>query len=100
MTKFDSVWAGIREALHVGQTVRNWGHARGYTGGDFRVEDVSRYSVTVFGGNMTQPRVVSRGDFEKVYWVWDDYVAGEYPREAMTKLSQNTTYILSILHLV
>jgi hypothetical protein len=47
---------------------------------------------------MQMGRRVSKGDFEKVYAVWDTYLAGNLPRSKMGALSQNTTYILSMLH--
>ena len=49
---------------------------------------------------MQMPRRISKGDFEKVYAIWSEYVAGNYPRSKMTSLSQNTTYILGIFHQV
>lgn len=78
--------------------VQNWGAARGFTGGTFEVKDVERTSITVAGGDMQMSRRISKGEFEKVYAVWDTYLAGNYPRSKMTNLSQNTTYIVSILH--
>lgn len=97
---FDAVWNQITGTLRPGTEVRNWGVARGYTGGSFRVDDLERTSVTVSGGDMQMPRRISKGDFQKVYAVWDDYRAGHLPRMTLTPLSQNTTYILSILRIV
>jgi hypothetical protein len=95
---FDAIWTQIAEELRPGTVVQNWGAARGYTGGTFEVKDVERTAITVFGGDMQMPRRVSKGDFERVYAVWDAYVGGRYPRSKMTDLSQNTTYIVSLLH--
>jgi hypothetical protein len=95
---FDTIWARINQELRPGTIIRNWGLARSYTGGSFEVKDVERTSITVAGGNMQMSRIVSRGEFEKVFAVWADYAAGNYPRSKMTGLSQNTTYIISILH--
>jgi len=92
------MWARIILELRPGTVIQSWGVARGYTGGSFKVEDVERTSVTVAGGDMQMSRRVSQGEFEKVYAVWPQYAAGNYPRSKMTNLSQNTTYILSILH--
>ena len=97
---FETVWNAIAQQLRPGTVIRNWGAARGYTGGTFEVKDIERTSITVAGVNMQMPRRISKGEFEKVYAVWAAYVAGNYPRSEMTNLSQNTTYILSILHSV
>ena len=78
----------------------NWSVAKGYTGGTFKVDDIDRTSVTVSSGNMQMPRRVSKGEFEKLHAIWDTYRSGNYPRSKMLSLSQNITYILSILHLI
>ena len=95
---FDAVWTQIAQELRPGTVVQIWGAARGFTGRTFQVKDVERTAITVLGGNMQMPRRVSKGDFARVYAVWDAYVAGHYPRSKMTDLLQNTTYIVSILH--
>jgi hypothetical protein len=83
-----------------GALVRNWGLSRGDTGGTFIIDDIERSAIVVRGGKMVEPRLVSKGEFEKLYAVWDQYLAGSLPRSKMLPLSQNTTYILSILHLI
>jgi hypothetical protein len=99
-SNFETVWADITRTLHRGDIVQNWSTAKGHTGGTFKIDDVDRTSVTVSGGNMRAPRRISRGEFEKLYEIFDAYLAGNYPRSKMLVLSQNITYILSILHLV
>ena len=95
---FEAVWNSIRAAVAPGSMVRNWSAAKGYTGGSFRIDNMDRSSVTVSGGAMQAPRRVSKGDFAKIFTIWDEYVAGNFPRSGMLPLSQNSTYILSILH--
>jgi hypothetical protein len=97
---FENVWMSIVSTLQRGEVVKNWGVSRGFTGNTFVIEQIQNTAVTVIGGKLTEPRSVSKRDFEKVYEVWDDYVAGNYPRAKMTDLSQNTTYILSVLRLI
>jgi hypothetical protein len=97
---FEGTWGQIVQRLHAGETIRNWGHARGYTGGTFQIDSVATSSVTVFGSNMRHPRAITKSDFQQVHAVWADYCAGNYPRSKMTDLSQNTIYILSIFRYV
>jgi len=97
-SSFATVWSQMIQRLHPGEMIRAWGYARGYTGHTFRIEALGSSAVTVFGGAMKQPRAVSKGDFEKVYAIWNEYRTGNFPRAKMTELSQHTTYILSILH--
>ena len=94
---FNAVWTQIAQGLRPGTVVQNWGAARGFTGGTFEVMNVERTAITVTGGDMQMPRRVSKGDFARVYAVWDAYIGGRYPRSKMRDLSQNTTYIVSIL---
>lgn len=96
---FEAIWKDLARVLHRGDTVQNWSVAKGHTGGCFKVDDVDRTSVTVSGGRMRMPRRISRGDFARIYDVWREYLAGNYPRSKMLPLSQNITYVLRILHL-
>jgi hypothetical protein len=96
----EEVWIKITGQLCPGLIVRNWGLARGYIGGSFEILDIEQTAITVAGGSMQMPRRISKGDFQKVNAVWDAYVQGNYPRSRLIGLSQNTTYILSILRRV
>jgi hypothetical protein len=97
---FETIWATIQSCLRPGALVPNWGLSRGYTGRTFIIDDIERSAIIVRGGKMVEPRRISRGEFEKLFALWDQYLAGNLPRSKMLPLSQNTTYILSILHLI
>ena len=96
---FEAAWGKIRTAIVPGSTIRNWSAARGYTGGAFQIDAVDGSSVSVSGGAMRAGRRVSKGDFAKIFAVWDEYTAVNFSRSRMLPLSQNSTYILSILHI-
>jgi hypothetical protein len=95
---FEGIWADLRNRLRPGITVGNWSADRGYTGGEFRINDVDGAAVVVRSGQMGQERRVSRGDFEKLFALWGGYKRGTVGRAELGKKSQNTTYVLSILH--
>jgi len=97
---FETLWDAVRRQMLPGLAVKNWSVAKNYTGSRFTIDDIDRSSVTVSGGRMLAPRRISKGDFAKVYTVWESYLAGNFPRSNMSPLSQNSTYILSILHIV
>lgn len=97
---FDEVWARLLREMAEDAEVLNWGQARGFTGGRFRIEMIEPTAITVHGGRMQVARRISKGDFERVYDVWQSYVEGHYSRERLTALSQNTTYILSMLRML
>ena len=96
ISSFEDVWLAIAGKVHAGEEIKNWGGAHGYTGRTFKIEEVSNSWIRVFGERMTESRMVSKGDFGKIYAVWDQYISGNYPRGRLRFLSQNLTYILSI----
>jgi hypothetical protein len=74
-TSFETIWSAIPHSLRPGTLVRNWGLSRGFTGGSFTIDDMERAAITVRGGKMVAPRRVSKGEFEKLYAVWDQNLA-------------------------
>jgi hypothetical protein len=97
-SNFEGMWADIRQRLLPGTLVRNWSADRGYTGGEFRINDLDGAAVVVRSGQMGQERRVSKGDFQRLFTFWGAYNRGSIGRAELGKRSQNTTYILSILH--
>jgi hypothetical protein len=97
---FEEVWADIRRRLRVGDRIKNWS-VHGYTGTTFRIVGVDNTAVRVSSGRMQDKgkgRLVSRGEFERFFPLWPAYKAGTVQRTALTAASQNTTYVISILH--
>ena len=97
LAAFETFWAELRSTLQPNAEIRGWGAARGYTAMRFRVTDVERAAVTVASSTMSAPRRVSKGEFAKLYRLWDDYCAGRVSRAAVTAISQNSSYIFAIL---
>lgn len=97
---FSQTWTAILARLRPNQPVRAWSANRGYTGGKFCVGDADAHSITVTGDSLSQPRRIYRAEFEKIHALWPLYKAGQYPRSRLRGLSQHTTYIISIFHLV
>jgi hypothetical protein len=95
---FERVWTDIQQRLRPDTFVKNWNARRGYTGGGFQIRGVDDAAVIVQAGQMGQERRVSRGDFQRVFTLWDAYNQGTMSRSELGKVSQNTTYILRILH--
>jgi hypothetical protein len=59
--------------------------------------DLDGGAITILPGTGCERRI-SKGDFEKVLDHWADYKAGRVTRAELTNISQNTTYIMSLLH--
>lgn len=59
--------------------------------------------LSVLGGGITVqtskgPRCIPRKDFERIFVLWNDYVAGRVQRQTLRNISVNSTYVLGILH--
>jgi hypothetical protein len=99
-SSFEEVWSDIRRRLRVGTIIPNWS-VHGYTGKTFRIVGVDNTAVMVSSSRMQDKgkgRLVSRGEFERCFPIWPDYKAGMVQRTVLTARSQNTTYVISILH--
>jgi mRNA-degrading endonuclease RelE of RelBE toxin-antitoxin system len=97
LSSFQSLWADLRTALKPGTEIRGWGATRGFTSMRFEVADLDAGSITVSSPTMSAPRRVSKGEFAKLYVLWNDYSAGRVDRQAVTPISQNSSYIFAIL---
>jgi hypothetical protein len=42
--------------------------------------------------------MVTRSDFENLFAVWPEYLSGKKSREELRDLSQNSTYIITLLN--
>ena len=95
---FEAVWSDIRQRLMPGTLVRYWSAEEGYTGGAFHIDDVDGPAVIVRHGQMGLQRRILKGDFQHLVSSWGAYNLGTIGRAEFAKRSENTSYILSILH--
>jgi len=95
LTSFDQCWNEICSRLTPMPKMCSWSVA-GRAKGEFGILEVTRDSVTVETGN--RPREVPRESFEVIFEKWADYKTGTMPRKALTEISYNSTYVISILH--
>jgi len=93
---FNTVWFSILRRVNA-KRIENWSVA-GRAKGSFTAHVDSPDHLTVTGPEITGMRRISKTDFARIFWVWDDYIKGTMGRQELTKLSQNTTYVISILH--
>jgi hypothetical protein len=55
-------------------------------------------AVIVTSDRIAKERRISKGDFERIFALWPDYKVGAIRRRELVTRSQNTTYIISLLH--
>ena len=99
---FEGVWADLRHRLRVGTEMKGWSRDKEDTGLRFKIVDVGADSITIVSSPMPDKpkpteRRIGRTDFARVYSSWKGYCGYKITRADMTKLSQNTSYIFSIL---
>jgi hypothetical protein len=92
----DAVWADFRARLKPKTVIPAWS-AAGRTRSKFTVVDIDGGSITILPSTGNERRI-SKGDFDKVHTHWPDYKIGRTKRGELINVSQNTTYILSLLH--
>lgn len=93
---FEECWSAIQR-LPVPKTIAAWSVA-GRATTQFEVCAVWPNAVDVRPEHGEQRRV-GRADFERVFAVWDDYVTKRRDRYTLG-FSQNSTYVISILHTI
>jgi hypothetical protein len=92
-------WAELQRRYPVGLRLQTWSAAKGYLKGSFVIEALSADRIEVNSdGIKNPPRPISRADFERIAALWPEYKAGTLPRSRLIQESQNTTYIVTMLH--
>ena len=99
---FEAAWADLRSRLRSGLEINGWSRDKEDTGLRFRIVYVAPDSIIVMsearpGKEKPKERRIGKPDFQRVFFKWRDYCAGNLSRADMTGLSQNTSYIFSIL---
>jgi len=97
---FDRTWRVIRGSLREEQTVRNWTKDRGYYGDPFTIECLDANRIDVIPLRAKNIQGIPKRDFEGVYNIWDQYVAGNFPRSMIRDNTRFSKYIISIFHWV
>jgi hypothetical protein len=92
----EAVWADFRARLKPNTVIKAWS-AAGRTRTKFTVVDLDGGSISILPSTGNERRI-SKGDFEKVLEHWPAYKSRRVKRGELLNVSQNTTYILSLLH--
>jgi hypothetical protein len=92
----ETAWADFRARLKPNTPIKAWSVA-GRTRSKFTVVGVDGGAITILPSTGNERRI-SKGDVAKVQSHWPAYKAGRMKRGELLNVSQNTTYILSLLH--
>jgi hypothetical protein len=94
-TAWSKMFARKRELQ--GQSLASWSRSGRAKGIPFTIDEISTAAIEVSGKTFKSPRRISRSDFEYIASKWNSYLDGQLRRDELNR-SQNTTYILTILH--
>jgi hypothetical protein len=93
-----TAWSKVlaRKMKLKGQKLVSWSRSGRAKAVPFAVDDISTSAVEVNGPTFKRRRI-SSSDFEYIAERWEPYLKGQLRRDELNR-SQNTTYILTILH--
>jgi hypothetical protein len=93
---FEHAWAAIQNQLRCGKELKAWS-VKGRAKTSFEICCVTSDSIYIQPQNGNERRV-PRSDFEKIFQVWSDYKGGRVQRQKLRDISQNSTYVITVLH--
>lgn len=98
----EGAWADVRNRLRAGTELKGWSRERPDTGLRFKVLESGADALTILTAPTAEkpkptPRRIAKGEFARVYASWAAYCQGKVSRGEMTALSQNKSYLFSIL---
>jgi hypothetical protein len=98
-TSFEAVWASILNGFYVGQIIKKWGYARGFTGRTFVIHSISQDQIVIDSPTAKTLQNIPKIDFENIYNLWFDYISGKILRSYIgDAVSFHSSYIISIFH--
>jgi len=93
---FDAFWATIQSELSRATLIRNWTKDSGFVGEDFyAVAGAVSVTCSLPAGSEQH---VPKGDFEKVFLLWEAYLKGHIRRPKIRDRTRFSKYIISIMH--
>jgi hypothetical protein len=98
MNTFEMIWPDLVRQLKLGMSIDNWTAYRGYLGNTMKIAGVNDRYIEVEAPNAKTIQHVPKEDFRKVWKVWADYKAENFPRSEMREFTFFSKYIISILH--
>lgn len=77
--------------------IDNWAKDSGYLGDQFTILKVTPTEVQVDAPKAQYTQHAPRNDFERVYDIWDQYIACTYPRHKIGGFTRFSKYVISIV---
>ena len=97
LNPFPKFWLELQRLQPIGITPA-WS-LDGRATSEFEIVDINPNEVIV-KPKSGKSRKIPASEFEKVFSRWREYLSGRFARNELRNLTQNSTYIITILHLL
>lgn len=97
MAKFDTVWKELLTYLKPGAEIRIWNIYNGYLGENLTVTEVDPDYISIDPPRVWDRQDIPKVDFERVWFIWQDYRALRLERGEFRDLTKYFKYIVSVL---
>lgn len=94
---FHTFWRRLQRNIRPGVSIPNWTAHGGFLGDAFKVTKCEPRYVEIESPMAQNIQHVAQREFEKVFWVWDDYVMGKLPRHQLRTTTWKSKYVISII---
>ncbi|HEV7691426.1 MAG TPA: hypothetical protein VGO52_11400 [Hyphomonadaceae bacterium] len=91
-----TIWLTLRSDLKAGQSFQTWSNTGRAQGVRFSIVDIDAREIVIKRENDGKTYKNFRASVEGMAEVWDDYLAGSYPRSDMGKFTFASSYVLGI----
>jgi hypothetical protein len=98
MKEFDLLWENLQANLKPGTKIKIWNPYNGYLPEELTILNYGSESISIDPPRVWDSQVISKGDFNRLWEVWGDYLALRLERSQIRSLSTHHKYIISILY--
>jgi hypothetical protein len=91
-----TIWLTLKGELKPGQSFQTWSNTGRAQGVRFTIVDIDAREIVIRRENDGKSYKIFRSSVEGMAEVWDDYLAGLYPRSNMGKFTFASSYVLGI----
>lgn len=97
---FQNTWAQIQN-IPINTQIQNWTAYHGYRGDPITIAQISPDHIVFLSPTADNEQPVPKDDFEGVYNVWNQYIAGHYQRRQICDdITRFSRYIINTFKLL
>lgn len=97
VSNFEEFWRLLKNSLKIGDDIPHWSLHRPQEK-TFTVDNIHENKIEITN-SQKQKRVISKTDFENIFYKWNSYIEGDITREELRDIpNKNTTYVISMIY--